>query len=417
MNQKLPFWNRLQVRIIFTLVVVLFLNSFIANLIIDLISMTGIQLGIIGIWLNNFMNVITATVLISILVRILILQPIKKMERVMQVFENGDLDARLRMKDNHEIAQLSRRMNLLFENIATYQKTQQKQIQIVEEKSEIISSKVKQITKGLSQINHNQEKLTSYSARNVGSFEETTTIVENMNNAFQTIAHELEEVTVSFQALREDAENNIVKIENSSQVMREIATQSDETKTSIMNLAREIEKIRDIVTLINDISEQTNLLALNASIEAARAGEHGKGFSIVADEVRKLAERSVKATEQIDGTVERIMADAEEIASQTETRAEHIHKEAGQILSLNDGFTKMVDNIVGNIQHTEQINQQTQSIAGSSTDINTTMEQLSINSEKTNQQIIEMKTALDEQLGETEEMEQEIDVLRKSFVS
>ena len=39
------------------------------------------------------------------------------------------------------------------------------------------------------------------------------------------------------------------------------------------SLTTEIERIQDIVTLINDIAEQTNLLALNASIEAARAGE------------------------------------------------------------------------------------------------------------------------------------------------
>ena len=66
------------------------------------------------------------------------------------------------------------------------------------------------------------------------------------------------------------------------------------------SLTTEIERIQDIVTLINDIAEQTNLLALNASIEAARAGEHGKGFTIVADEVRKLAERSVDSISSVD---------------------------------------------------------------------------------------------------------------------
>ena len=86
----------------------------------------------------------------------------------------------------------------------------------------------------------------------------------------------------------------------SSKAMRTIATEASETKTLVHSLTTVIERIQDIVTLINDIAEQTNLLALNATIEVARAGEHGKGFTIVADEVRKLAERSVDAISSVD---------------------------------------------------------------------------------------------------------------------
>ncbi len=125
------------------------------------------------------------------------------------------------------------------------------------------------------------------------------------SSSTEQVSASLEEMAANVQSNTDNAQQTEKMSVMTADHADLVSKASNESMTSIRNIA---EKIK----IINDIAFQTNILALNAAVEAARAGEYGKGFAVVASEVRKLAERSQKAAEEIDSLSEYSVKSTEE---------------------------------------------------------------------------------------------------------
>lgn len=142
-------------------------------------------------------------------------------------------------------------------------------------------------------------------------------------------------------------------VQQTVQVMRELASQMDSAAEAIGALDKQSQLIGTIIKSISSIADQTNLLALNAAIEAARAGDQGRGFSVVADEVRQLALRTSQATKEIVDVVSQNQNLAASAVStidngkQQAQRGLELAGEAGDVIVEIQGSTQQVVDAVG----------------------------------------------------------------------
>ena len=125
-----------------------------------------------------------------------------------------------------------------------------------------------------------------------------------------------------------------------------------------MKVNEVVDKVSDIIEVIEGISGQTNLLSLNASIEAARAGDAGKGFAVVAEEIRVLSDNTKSELSNIKDITNALVTECDACVLTSQEVVADNAKQKEEIMLVINEFSNLDQQINLTAEKAEEIQQQ-----------------------------------------------------------
>jgi methyl-accepting chemotaxis protein len=201
-------------------------------------------------------------------------------------------------RSNEETAASIQQMGTAIEQVA-------RSSQVLQENVESSTASIHEMGTSIAHVARNSDEVQHVA-------EETASSVTEMDRAIQEVGEHVRGAAHLTERASQSAEEGSAAVLATIQGIEQIRSQTRDSKRALEGLARRIEEIGQIATVIGGISDETNMLSLNAAIIAAQAGEHGKAFAVVADQVKTLAQRTSASVKQIGEMIRSVQGGSNE---------------------------------------------------------------------------------------------------------
>lgn len=303
----------------------------------------------------------TIVVLIAIIISFImgrrLMRPLVKVSAIIEDVANGNIDADFSVvkESNDEIGLIIEKMKELTQSLGSI-------VGRIRNSSDTMSSNSYELNDTSSQtLAANNEISKAVEDVAEGSTGMAASI-SNINENLLEMSNETKDINESVNEIR----NQTTAVQDSSKIMNDkiksMQDSSHKMDEGISAISKRIEtvnttvdKVSNIVSVIEEISSETNLLSLNASIEAARAGDAGKGFAVVAQEIRVLSDNTNTELENIKQIISSLVEECRYCVQASGTIVEDNAKQKEEIKAVLDEFGSLDEQIQKTAEKADEI--------------------------------------------------------------
>ena len=325
---------------------------------------------------------------------------------------NGDLTVRLDSDvDNEALQAIAKETNEMLAGLGRTLGEIDTFIQEVVDASDQIADSTTEVDRASREVSQSVQQISASNTDQHESIEEVADEMTDLSATVEEIASSSAEVAEKSSGAATAGKSGQQDASRTLEQMNAIDEQADATISEVKQLTEEMDRIGEIVDLIDEISNQTNLLALNASIEAARAGEAGEGFGVVADEIKGLAEETNEATQGINEIITDVQDRTETVVADIEEMDDRVDDGKASVQSTVESLEEIVDRVEEANDGVQSINAATDDQAASTEEVSAMMDDISTTSKQTVEEADTVAAAAEQQTASISNVTQEIDTL------
>lgn len=352
-------------------------------------TVTGVAVGISAI-------VVLLAIIICFILGRRLMRPLVKVSTIIEEIANGDINADFGMvkETNDEIGLIIEKMKELTQSLGNIVGKIRNSSDTMSANSYELNDTSSQTLAANNEISKAVEDVAEGSTGMAASISKINENLLEMSNETKDINESVNEIrnqTVAVQDSSKIMNDKIKSMQNSSQKMDEgISAISKRIET----VNTTVDKVSNIVSVIEEISSETNLLSLNASIEAARAGDAGKGFAVVAQEIRVLSDNTNTELENIKQIISSLVEECRYCVQASGTIVEDNAKQKEEIKAVLDEFGSLDEQIQKTAEKADEIeelvtamielNDDITKSSNSLTDVSAATEEMNANIEELN---------------------------------
>lgn len=313
-------------------------------------TVTGVAVGISAI-------VVLLAIIICFILGRRLMRPLVKVSTIIEEIANGDINADFGMvkETNDEIGLIIEKMKELTQSLGNIVGKIRNSSDTMSANSYELNDTSSQTLAANNEISKAVEDVAEGSTGMAASISKINENLLEMSNETKDINESVNEIRNQTTAVQDSSKimnDKIKSMQNSSQKMDEgISAISKRIET----VNTTVDKVSNIVSVIEEISSETNLLSLNASIEAARAGDAGKGFAVVAQEIRVLSDNTNTELENIKQIISSLVEECRYCVQASGTIVEDNAKQKEEIKAVLDEFSALDEQIQKTAEKADEI--------------------------------------------------------------